>query len=543
MKFGPVELKNAVGAKLAHATTAGDKRFRKAHVLTEDDIAQLEAAGFHEIVVAILSPDDLNEDVAAALLAESMTFDGIEAKPAATGRVNLHAVASGVFIADKAMIDAVNAVDPAITVATVAQFSAVEQGQMVATVKIIPFALSKKLVEAATAIAGRGEIFAVKPFRPMRVGVIQTVLPSVKDSVLAKTIRVTEARLARSGSAVSEERRTPHASEPVSEAITALATENDMVIVFGASALCDFADVIPAAIEQAGGTVIRAGMPVDPGNLLVLGKLDGKPLIGAPGCGRSPKENGFDWVLDRLMAGLEVTSADIAGMGIGGLLMEIPTRPQPREMPSPPTSQSVHVIVLAAGRSSRMGGPNKLMAHFSGQPLIRQTVERTLASTAAGAIVVTGHQAARIREALDGLEVKVAHNPDFASGLSSSLKTGMAALPPDSAGALIVLGDMPVVSTADLDRLIDAFQQSGGRTVVRATHNGKRGNPVILPRSLFHAVAKLEGDTGARHLVEAQLMPVIDVDIGEAASIDVDTPEALESAGGVLQAMNDPHCG
>ena len=138
----------------------------------------------------------------------------------------------------------------------------------------------------------------------------------------------------------------------------------------------------------------------------------------------------------------------------------INARPQPREMPSPPISQPVHVIVLAAGRSSRMGGPNKLMAHFSGQPLIRQTVERTLASTASGVIVVTGHQAARIREALDGLDIKVAHNPDFASGLSSSLKAGMAAIPTDSAGALIVLGDMPVVSTADLDRLIGAFQQS-----------------------------------------------------------------------------------
>src|SRR5690606_8713939 len=145
---------------------------------------------------------------------------------------------------------------------------------------------------------------------------------------------------------------------------------------------------------------------------MVLGRLGDKWVIGAPGCARSPKENGFDWVLDRLATGIDVTSSDIATMGVGGLLMEIPTRPQPREMPSPSPVAPVHAVVLAAGRSSRMGGPNKLMAHFSGRPLIRQTVERTLAANVSGAIVVTGHQAARIREALEGLDVAVAHNPD-----------------------------------------------------------------------------------------------------------------------------------
>jgi molybdenum cofactor cytidylyltransferase len=520
---------------LAHATTVGGRRFRKAHVLTFEDISVLKAAGVDEVVAAVLSADDLDEDNAATRLAESMSFRGIEAKPAATGRVNLHARAAGVFTVDKGIIDRVNAVDPAITVATVAEHETVEEGHMVATVKIIPFGVAGKLVDAAASILADGEIFAVNPFRPLRVGVIQTALPSVKDSVLAKTLRVTQARLARSGSVVGAELRTPHASERVAEAITSLVADSDMILVFGASALCDFEDVIPAAIRQAGGEVIRVGMPVDPGNLLVLGRLGQVPVIGAPGCARSPKENGFDWVLDRLIAGLDVTSSDIAGMGVGGLLMEIPTRPQPREMPSPPAVLDLHVIVLAAGRSSRMGGPNKLMAHFSGKPLIRQTAERALASRAAGTIVVTGHQAVRIREALGGLDVKIAHNQDFASGLSASLKAGIAAIPPESAGALIVLGDMPVVSTADLDRLIGVFQKSGGGTVVRATHNGKRGNPVLLPRSLFGAVAQLEGDTGARHLVEAELMPVIDVEIGEGAAIDVDTRDGLESAGGVLQ--------
>ena len=535
MKFGPIPIEAAEGAVLAHATTAGERRFRKAHRLNAEDVSILKSAGILQVVAAVLAPGDLGEDAAAQSIAEAMTFSGIEAKPAATGRVNLHAQTAGIFTVNAEMIDAINAVDPAITIATLAQHAPVEKGGMVATVKIIPFAVAFTLVNAVTKICAGGEIFAVNAYKPVRVGVIQTVLPGLKPGVLDKTLRVTEARLARSGGRLTAERRTPHEIAPVAEAASSLARDNDMVVIFGASAMSDFADVVPAAIEMAGGTVIRAGMPVDPGNLLVLGTLGGKRVIGAPGCARSPKENGFDWVLDRLVAGLDVTARDIAGMGVGGLLMEIPTRPQPRE-PMPAKSKlKVGIVLLAAGRSSRMGGPNKLLALFDGQPLVRRTAERTLDSKASGTIVVTGHQRERVRGALSGLDVTFADNPDFADGLSSSLKAGIAFLPEDIAGAMIVLGDMPGVASDDLDRLIEAFRKAGGNSVVRASHAGKRGNPVLLPRSLFSAIAHLEGDTGARHLVEAEGLDVIDVEIGEGASVDVDTREALEGAGGVLQ--------
>jgi molybdenum cofactor cytidylyltransferase len=535
MRFGPVRVEDAEGAMLAHAVTAGNRRFRKAHRLTAEDLGFLLAAGVREVVAAILSPDDLDENEAAMSIARAMRFRGVETRSATTGRVNLHALSPGVFTVNKDLVDRLNAVDPSITLATIAAFRPVEKGDMVATVKIIPFALNRSLVEQATTLLAESEIFAAHPFRAMKVGLVQTTLPLLKDSILAKTTRVTATRLLRSRSVIGEEIRTTHEIEPVATAIKSLTAANDMVIVFGASALCDFDDVIPAAIRRAGGDVLRAGMPVDPGNLLVIGQIAGKPVIGAPGCARSPKENGFDWVLDRLMAGLEVSARDIAGMGVGGLLMEIPTRPQPRDVPVSTVSARVDAVVLAAGQSSRMGGPNKLMAHFSGKPLIRQTVERALGANVSGALVVTGHQAARIREALADLDVEIVHNPDFASGLSASLKTGIAAISDDAAGALILLGDMPAVSSGDLNRLIAAFANAGGHSIIRATHGGKRGNPVILPRALFGEIGRLEGDTGARHLVEAELMPVVDVEIGEGAAIDVDTRDALESAGGVLQ--------
>ena len=406
---------------------------------------------------------------------------------------------------------------------------------MVATVKIIPFAVQSALVDTVAKLCAGREAFTVKPFRAMKVGLVQTVLPGVKDSVLAKTLKVTEARLARSGGRVTAERRTEHDEADVAEALTALAGDNDMVVVFGASAMSDPDDVIPAAIRLAGGEVVRAGMPVDPGNLIVVGKFHGKPVLGAPGCARSPKENGFDWVLDRLIAGIDVSDVDIAGLGVGGLLMEIPTRPQPREMPRGARPVRVDAIVLAAGRSSRMGGPNKLMALFEGRPLVRLTAETARASRAGEVVVITGHQHERVASAFVRLDVRLAHNADYQSGLASSLKTGVRAISPDALGALIMLGDMPGVTSADLDRLIAAFGKSGGAAIVRATHGGKRGNPVILPRALFPEIAKLEGDTGARHIVESQGNPVIDVEIGAGASVDVDTPEAMRLASGVLQ--------
>ena len=136
-------------------------------------------------------------------------------------------------------------------------------------------------------------------------------------------------------------------------------------------------------------------------------------MLGAPGCARSPKENGFDWILMRLLAGLPVTRADITGLGVGGLLMEIVTRPQPRAVPVPETGRRIAGLVLAAGRSTRMGGPNKLLAEIDGKPLVRIAAEQALASRASPVIVVTGHQRERVERALAGLPVHLRAQSGF----------------------------------------------------------------------------------------------------------------------------------
>ena len=282
------------------------------------------------VVAARLEQGDVGENEAALTLAKRLAGANLRCSAPFTGRVNLFARTAGLAIIDAAAIDRVNAVDEAITVATLPPYRAVADGDMVATVKIIPFATPLQTLEAALAAPGAAGALAVQPFRPMRVGVVSTMLPGLKASVVAKTLKALEARLAPAGARIVARETVPHEVGPLAKALARLVDGSDAVVAFGASAITDRRDVIPAAIEAIGGRIERFGMPVDPGNLLLLAERAGIPIIGAPGCARSPKENGFDWVLLRVLAAAAVRDADIRAMGVGGLLMEIGARPQPR---------------------------------------------------------------------------------------------------------------------------------------------------------------------------------------------------------------------
>jgi molybdenum cofactor cytidylyltransferase len=238
----------------------------------------------------------------------------------------------------------------------------------------------------------------------------------------------------------------------------------------------------------------------------------------------------------RLLAGLPVPPRDITGLGVGGLLMEIVTRPQPRSEAVPEKGRNIAALVLGAGRSSRMGGPNKLLAEIGGRPLIRIVVEAALASRARPVIMVTGHQRERVEAALAGLPVTFVHNPHFAEGLGTSLKTGIAALPAAVDGAIVCLGDMPQVDAALIDRLIGAFDPDKGALVVVPTIDGKRGNPVVWSRRFFCDLMAVEGDIGARYLIGRYPEAVAELPLtGAAALTDVDTPEALQAVRAELE--------
>ncbi|MGI9366394.1 MAG: molybdopterin-binding protein [Rhizobiaceae bacterium] len=308
-----------------------DRRLKKGHVITAEDVKQFKLQDLQSLTVAQLEASDIEENEAATRIAEVLKSNDITAAEAFTGRVNLYAAKTGILGIDKQLIDRINRVDPSITVATLGDDVFVEAGRMIATVKIIPFAVEDQLIEQVVSLIGERTPLSLAVARPLRVGLIATQLPSLKQSVMDKTRRIQEERLRPSASSVVVERRIDHTQEAVAAAIDDMKEDCDLLLVFGASAITDMGDVIPAGIEMSGGEVVYFGMPVDPGNLLLIGQIDQKPVIGAPGCARSPAENGFDWVLQRLICDLPVDEDYISGLGVGGLLMEIFARPQPRE--------------------------------------------------------------------------------------------------------------------------------------------------------------------------------------------------------------------
>lgn len=538
MKFGTVPLSEAEGGVLAHQVRAGAVAFRKSHNLSAADCAALAQAGVNEVTIARLEPGDVFEDEAARLLAQAAAGSGIRADPAFTGRANLFAQGKGLFVPDVAAVDRFNAIDPGLTLATLPAFRRVEAGEMVATIKIIPFAVPGSLVE--TGIAGLGpSALRVAPFAAKRVAMLSLRLPGLKESVIDKTLRVTQERLAAFGATLVLERRLAHRQADLEAALAALDPEAfDLLLIFGAAAIADIRDIIPAALVRAGGRVVHFGMPVDPGNLMLLAEFAGKPVIGAPGCARSPRENGFDWVLARHCADLPMAASDIQKLGVGGLLMEIVSRPQPRagaggverEKIAAGKPGGVAAIVLAAGRSTRFGAQNKLLASYQGEPMLSHVLARAADAALDPILIVTGHEREQV-EAIAENAGRFVHNPAFAEGLSTSLHAGFQALPPEVDAAFVMLADMPRVKRETLDALLAAAVANPAAEAFVPAYSGHWGNPVLVRRALFPAFLSLHGDQGARKLLQTAGDAVQEVAVDDPGILaDFDTPEALARA-------------
>lgn len=531
MKFGAMKPSDAIGGVTVHSIRQNGLVLKKGTVIAAAEVEALAQAGVEEVVVAQLEPSDISEDEAAAAIATAIGGDRVTVERAFTGRANLFAASAGVLVVDRDEVDRINRIDESITLATLSNFKPVVAGEMVATVKIVPFGMPQTLCDEAVDGVTSAALH-VAPYRIKKVGIVSTLLPGLAQKVVEKTLRVTAERLAPAGATIVAEKRISHDENELAAAIGSLFAEGaELVIVFGASAIADRRDVIPAAIERAGGRIEHFGMPVDPGNLMLIGQVGGAPILGAPGCARSPKENGFDWILMRLLAGLPVTRADITGLGVGGLLMEIVTRPQPRVPVGAEGNRNIAAVILAAGRSSRMGGSNKLLEHLRGKALVRIVAEQALASRAKPVIVVVGHQEDKVRAALNGLDVIFAANPDYANGIATSVKAGIAAVPADVDGAVVCLGDMPLVDSSLIDRLIDALAPDRGSLITVPANEGRRGNPVLWSRRFFDELMTLDGDVGARHLIARHAEVVAEVaSDGQSAFLDIDTPEALAFA-------------
>ena len=530
MIFGPCPVAEAEGAILAHSVALKGSRLRKGRVLNSTDVAALTEAGLTTVLDARLGPDDLPEDAAAARIVATLAPEpealNLRRSAPFTGRANIFAEVPGVVTVDAEAVARSNAVDDAITLATLPDRTRVAARAMLATVKIIPYAVSAEAVDRALASID-GPILRVHPVVRRRADLILTEIPGMKRSLIEKGEKAVAARLEALGIAVASTQVVPHTFEDLTGAYGKVSA--DMALILTGSATSDVRDVGPQGLVDAGGRIDRFGMPVDPGNLLYIGSMGEVPVIGLPGCVRSPALNGADWVLERIACGLEVTSADIAAMGVGGLLKEIPIRPQPRSAPQPTGHRpKVAALVLAAGASRRMRGRDKLLEEVDGRPLLARTLDVVRSSSVDWMRVSLPGEPGPRHGIVEEAGIEAITVPDAAEGMAASLRRGIATLPEECDAAVVILADMPELTADHIDRLITAFDPAEGREICRATSaTGTPGHPVLFGRRFFETLGKLTGDAGARTVLREASDFVVDVATeGEGAVTDLDTPEA-----------------
>ena len=497
MMFGPVPTGEAEGGILAHSISAAGKRLRKGKSLTRDDVAILASAGISEVAVAKLGPGDLGEDEAAGLIAKSLLpgAGGAVASAPFTGRVNLYAETAGLVKIDTRKVLEINAVDPAITLATLPDLARVAQRSMIATVKIITYGATAEDVRTAAALCP-GTI-ELKPVVRRSASLVVTTVPGQPAKLAAKGRYAVEDRLSALGIRLEESRIVGH--DPASVGGALKSCGGRLLLVLTGSATSDPRDVGPEGLRMAGGKLRRFGMPVDPGNLLFYGDLGDRPVIGLPGCARSPALNGADWVLERLACGLPLADSDFAAMGAGGLLKEIPVRPQPR----------------AAARSKSMRPVVEAVVLGGGLPAGIEGAAAAAKSSMADKVNVIA--AARTQQASAGPDGG-AEREEVAAPQSGDIvelfRTGVAGLTASADAVLFIRSDR-TADASQLSRLIAAFSPADGREICELSGaDAWLGPAVLFGKRFFESLEGLQGRGGLDDLRREARDFIVEVDAG-----------------------------
>jgi molybdenum cofactor cytidylyltransferase len=539
--FGEFAVAEAAGVLLAHSLQTPQIKLRKGHLLTADDIALLQAAGIASITGARPGPEDIAENPAASHVAALLAGKHTSTRAATGGRCNLHATEDGIVVIDTERVIRANLLGEAIAIGTLPPWSQVRKGQVIATVKIIPAAISRQMLNACSeTLASPGPTLRVAPLQPRRAALIVShlALPArgQQDSA-SKVSAVSRQRLAAVHSRLALELHCAHEVDAIAAALRqARAAGCNLFLISGAAGTKDRQDLVPRAIVAAGGSIERFGTPMEPGNMLLLARLDDLPVLVLPGCARSRRLNGLDWVLQRLVADLPLDAEAFARMGIGGLIRQ-PTGAYRETPESAQSTQAPNIaaLILAAGASQRMGDRHKLLLEIEGIPLVQRAVNAALASRASSVTLITGKCSEEISASLDPApaRLRLIHNPDYASGMASSLTLGIRQLPENTDAVLVLLADMPYLNAAHLDQLIAAYEactqqpaQAPIAPIVVPTHAGQRGNPLLWPRHFFPQILSLTGDQGARSLLQQHAESILSLEINSPAILqDVDTPQ------------------
>ena len=531
MKIEHLDPKESQGSILAQSYNLSERKLSKGTRVSKAIVELLNKENIKTILCAVPHENDLDEDAAAEAISKAIDRNRLYAEEASTGRVNFRTPALGVVRYNRELIKKINLVDESIAFSIVEHNQLLAKNDLIATLKIIPFFVSKIYVERVVALLSKHEIFKIHRLEEKKVGFIQTYYDWQKRSIFKATSNVTRSRLDALGCLLEKETLIPHDHESLcSEIKSSLDSGAQVLLISGASAITDRSDYIPKAILSVGGEIIQYGLAVDPGNLLLIGQIGNTTIIGMPGCARSPKLNGFDWVLQLLMANIPITKEELADMGAGGLLMEIASRPLPRALSKSVNKREKKImgVILAAGNSTRMGKDNKLLRNVGEASLIRNTAVEMLKSDLDSCSIVLGYQSDKVAEVIKDLNINLILNPLWQEGQASSLKAALNTLDDTYSDLLIMLGDMPGVKTRHINKVIEEHLLANNRKskITIPSFNGRKGNPVIWGRSFFPDLSNIEGDLGGRALFSQHPAAINLLDVDDSAFVtDADTPE------------------
>ena len=535
MKIQSLGPQNSIGAVLAQTYNLPGKIISKGTFVTNEIVAYFKTGKIKTILCAVPDEGDIHEDEAAEAISSAIDKNHIYADKASTGRVNFKSQSLCLVRYDRDLIKEVNLVDESIAFSIVEHNQLLAEGDLIATLKIIPFFMQKKYVDRVIKILAKDNLFKIHSLKKKEVTLIQTCFEWQKKSIFTATSNVTKARLEALGCSLNKEKLINHDYDTLRTVIrSSVKSGPEILLISGASAITDRSDYIPKAILSEGGKIIQYGLAVDPGNLLLIGQVGNTTVIGMPGCARSPKLNGFDWVLQLLMADIPINREELADMGAGGLLMEIASRPLPRALAKSVSKREKKVmgVILAAGNSTRMGKDNKLLRNIGDAPLIRNTAIEMLKSELDTCSIVLGYQSDKVADVIKDLNINLILNPLWKEGQASSLRAAINTLDSTYSDLLIMLGDLPGIKSSHINSVIEEHLLTDNRKskITIPSFKGQKGNPVIWGRSFFHDLSNLEGDVGGRTLFSEHPAAINMLEMDDPWVVkDADTPEDFEN--------------
>ncbi len=535
MKILGLHPQESLGSVIAQTYNLPGKTISKGTFVTSDIVDYFKEDDVQNILCAVPDSDDIHEDEAANIISNAIDRSHLYTESASTGRVNFKSRSLCLVRYERELIKEVNLIDESIAFSIVEHNQLLAKNDLIATLKIIPFFTQKRYVDQVISILAKNELFKTHSLNKKEVSLIQTSFEWQKKSMFKATSNVTRNRLEALDCSLNEEKLIRHDFEVLrSEIRSSIESGIDILLISGASAIIDRSDYIPKAILSEGGEIIQYGLAVDPGNLLLVGKIGKTAIIGMPGCARSPKLNGFDWVLQLLMADIPVVKEELAQMGAGGLLMEIASRPLPRALAKNVNKQEKKImgIILAAGNSTRMGKDNKLLKNIDGSPLIRNIALEITKSDLDSCSIVLGYQSDKVADVIKDLNINLILNPLWKEGQASSLKAALNSLTSSYSDLLIMLGDLPGIKSGHINRIIEEHLSSENRSskITIPSFKGETGHPVIWGRSFFHDLSYLEGDVGGRVLFDQHPAAINLIEMDDPSVVtDTDTPEDFKS--------------